>query len=152
VKDLQVAYVPTLDYVDVDDADSIYQREFRTSFTEKLGESLILHSRVNNSEQMSLIYYSEEEVIDTLHRTTSTTAEKPERFLLDEYERIFGRTQRRWRRGLWLRELRPLDIFTLPAVTDSALMLTGYTMDFEENTAEAYLLDVKTINLVKYVE
>lgn len=152
VKDLQVAYVPTLDYVDVDDADSIYQREFRTSFTEKVGESLILHSRVNNSEQMSLIYDSQEEVIDTLHRTTSTTAEKPERFLLDEYERIFGRTQRRWRRGLWLRELRPLDIFTLPAVTDSALMLTGYTMDFEENTAEAYLLDVKTINLVKYVE
>ena len=152
VKDLQVAYVPTLDYVDVNDADSIYQREFRTSFTEKVGESLILHSRVNNSEQMSLIYDSQEEVIDTLHRTTSTTAEKPERFLLDEYERIFGRTQRRWRRGLWLRELRPLDVFTLPAVTDSALMLTGYTMDFEENTAEAYLLDVKTINLVKYVE
>lgn len=152
LKDLQVAYVPTLDYVDVDDADSIYQREFRTSFTEKVGESLILHSRVNNSEQMSLIYDSQEEVIDTLHRTTSTTAEKPERFLLDEYERIFGRTQRRWRRGLWLRELRPLDVFTLPAVTDSALMLTGYTMDFKENTTEAYLLDVKTINLVKYVE
>lgn len=152
MKGLSISYVPTLDYVDVDDADSIYQREFRTSFTEKVGESLILHSRVNNSEQMSLIYDSQEEVIDTLHRTTSTTAEKPERFLLDEYERIFGRTQRRWRRGLWLRELRPLDIFTLPAVTDSALMLTGYTMDFEENTAEAYLLDVKTINLVKYVE
>lgn len=152
IKGLSITFANLIEHKITSEADASYYKDFGNNYTEKKEISLPLHSRVDAAEQMSLIYDSQGEVIDTIHRTTSTTAEKPERFLLDEYERIFGRTQRRWRRGLWLRELRPLDIFTLPAVTDSALMLTGYTMDFEENTAEAYLLDVKTKNLVKYVE
>ena len=50
------------------------------------------------------------------------------------------------------RELRPIDIYTRAGATDSALMLTGYTADFDANTVAVYLSDVKTITPVHYVD
>lgn len=151
IKDLSLEYMPTLDYVDVDDADNVFHRDFSRGFTEQRDVSLLLHSRINNAEQMSLIFDNNYTAIDKVYRTTATTAQKPEQFLLDEYQRVYGRALRRWRRGMWLRELRPIDIYSLPASATSALMIAGYTKDFAENTAEAYLTEIEFPNIVKYV-
>lgn len=151
MKDLSLSYIPTLDYVDIENVDSEFYRDLGAGFTEQRDVSLPLHSRINNAEQMSLLFSGNYKVIDKLYRTTSTTAEKPERFLLDEYERVYGRTIRRWRRGMWLRNLSPIDMFTAPGSEDSVLMLSGYTMDFGENTSEMYVTEVRIVKMVKYV-
>jgi len=143
MKDLSLAYVPTLDYISVEDADRTFYRDLGAGFTEQRDVSLPLHSRINNAEQMSLLFSGSYKVIDKLYRTTSTTAEKPERFLLDEYERVYGRTIRRWRRGMRLRNLSPIDMFTAPGYEDSAAAISGYTKDFCENIAEVNLTELK---------
>ena len=152
MKDLSLSYIPTLDYVAIENVDSKFYRDLAAGFTEQRDVSLPLHSRINNAEQMSLLFSGSYKVIDKLYRTTSTTAEKPERFLLDEYERVYGRTLRRWRRGMWLRDLSPIDMFTAPSSEDSVLMLSGYTMDFGENTGEMYVTEVRIVKMVKYVD
>lgn len=151
IKDLSLEYMPTLDYVDVNGTDNVFHRDFSRGFNERRDVSLPLHSRINNAEQMSLIFDNDYTAIDKVYRTTSTTAQKPEQFLLDEYQRVYGRAIRRWRRGMWLREVRPIDIYSLPASATSALMITGYTKDFAENTAEVYLTEIELPNIVKYV-
>ena len=152
MKDFSLSYIPTLDYVAIENVDSKFYRDLGAGFTEQRDVSLPLHSRINNAEQMSLLFSGSYKVIDKLYRTTSTTAEKPERFLLDEYERVYGRTLRRWRRGMWLRDISPIDMFTAPSSEDSVLMLSGYTMDFGENTGEMYVTEVRIVKMVKYVD
>lgn len=151
MKDLSVTYKPTIVHEIPSVADTTYYRDFGLRFTEEKEVELPLHSRINGSEQMSLIYQDEATSLDTLYRSTHSAQAKPEEFLLDEYQRIYGRAIRRWRRGMMMRELRPIDLFT-QGIGDYALMLTGFTADFDENTVVAYLTDVKTANTKYYVE
>jgi hypothetical protein len=53
---------------------------------------------------------------------------------------------------MMMRDLRPIDLYSRVGATDSALMLTGYTADFDANTTVVYLSDVKTITPVHYVD
>lgn len=152
IKGLSFEYLPELDFAVATPSDTTYYRDFGLRFTEEKEVELPLHSRINGSEQMSLIYQNEATSLDTLYRSTHAAQAKPEEFLLDEYQRIYGRALQRWRRGMMFRELRPIDLYTRAGATDSALMLTGYTADFGANTVAVYLSDVKTINPVHYVD
>lgn len=151
IKGLSFEYLPELDLTVATPSDTTYYRDFGLRFTEEKGVELPLHSRINGSEQMSLIYQNEATSLDTLYRSTHAAQAKPEEFLLDEYQRIYGRAIRRWRRSMMMRELRPIDLFT-QGIGDYALTLTGFTADFDENTVVAYLTDVKTANTKYYVE
>lgn len=151
IKDLSFEYMPELDFTVAKPSDTTYYRAFNLHFTEEKEVGLSLHSRINSSEQMSLIYENEATPLDTLYRSTHISSAKPEVFLLDEYQRIYARAIQRWRRGMMLRDLQPFDVFTRPAATDSVLMLSGYTIDFDENMVEAYLSDVPTVSITHYV-
>lgn len=152
IKGLEVSFANLVEHRILHAGDAVYQRVLKDGFSEQVDLSLRLHSKIDASEYSTLLYDLETSPIDKVYRTTSTTAEKPERFLLDEYERVYGRTIRRWRRGMWLRSLSPIDLFTSPGSEDSALMLSGYTMDFGENTSEMYVTEVRIVKKVKYVD
>lgn len=151
MKDLSVIYKPTLDQTIPLLADTTYYRPFRLSFSEKKEVTLSLHSRINGAEQVSLIYKNATTPLDKLYRATHAEAAKPEQFLLDEYQRLYGRALRRWRRGMMMRELRPIDLYSR-AEAGSVLSLTGYTADFDGNTIIAYLSDTKETSPIHYVE
>lgn len=150
LKGLSLEYKPTLDQAIPSLADTTYYRSFRLCFTEQKEVTLSLHSRINGAEQMSLLYKDATSPLDKFYRATHTDAAKPEQFLLDEYQRLYGRALRRWRRGMMMRELRPIDLYSR-AEAGSVLSLTGYTADFEGNTIIAYLSDTKEISPVHYV-
>lgn len=151
MRGLKVSYAPPLNYIE-EENEGIFYKDLMTDFSERAEITLPLHSRVDVSEHSSLLYNILQQPIDTLYRTTSLEADKPERFLLDEYQRLFGRALQRWRRGIELRNLQPLDLFSRAGYSENALALTGYTMDFEANTAEAYLSDVELPIIRRYVE
>lgn len=151
VKDLTITHKPTIEHEIPSIADTTYYRSLGNNFTEKKDVTLDLHSRINGAEQLSLIYKDATTPLDTLYKVTHASARKPEQYLLDEYERVYGRALQRWRRGMMLRELRPIDIFSR-ATSSSVLAITGYTADFDANTIVAYLTDVKKINKIHNVE
>ena len=151
LKDFSLTHKATIERAIPTLADTTYYRSFGKRFTEKKEVALPLHSRINGAEQLSLIYKDATTPLDKLYKVTHADAAKPEQFLLDEYERIFARPLQRWRRGMMLRELRPIDIFSR-ATSDSVLAITGYTADFDANTMAAYLSDVKTLNIIPNVE
>ena len=152
MKGLSLQYLSEIEMREELSTDTTYYRDFNSGFSQRGEVSVKLHSRINGAEQTSLIVKANQQPIDTLYRTTSLEADKPERFLLDEYQRLFGRALQRWRRGIELRGLRPLDLFSRAGYSENALALTGYTMDFESNTAEAYLSDVELPKIRRYVE
>ena len=143
MKGLSLQYLSEIEMREELSTDTTYYRDFNSGFSQRGEVSVNLHSRINGAEQTSLMVKANQQPIDTLYRTTSLEADKPERFLLDEYQRLFGRALQRWRRGIELRDLRPLNLFSRAGYSESALALTGYTMDFESNTAEAYLSEVE---------
>lgn len=151
IKDLSLTYKSSLELVIPTINSTTYYRSFGKRFTEKKEVTLPLHSRINGAEQLSLIYKDATTPLDKLYKVTHSAAAKPEQFLLDEYERIYARPLQRWRRGMMLRELRPIDIFSR-STSDSVLAITGYTADFDANTIVTYLSDVKTLNTIYYVE
>lgn len=129
--------------------DSTFVRDFGKAYTEKIEKSLALHSKVNVAEQTTVLYDTSGEMIDAVYRTSVAEAQKPEQHLLDEYQRVYGRAMRRWRRGTWLRSLLPTAVF----LRDGALLATtGYTADVEENVVEVYLSDVESVNITRNVE
>ena len=67
---------------------------------------------------------------------------KPEVHLLGEYERLYGRVQRRWRRGMDLRTLKPFDLFGGES-TGESLMITGMSVDYAAGTQRVYLSEVR---------
>lgn len=151
LKGLSLSFAANIETRIATDADLTFSRVFGNSYKDQITKTLKLHSKVNAAEQSSLIYDAQGLPLDTLYRTTSVDAAKPEQFLLDEYERVYGRAQRRWRRGTWCRDLNPADVYNI-ATSDSAGVLTGYTADYSEAVIEMYISDVKTIKMMKYVE
>lgn len=151
MKGVALEYAPHIDYVaSASTDDTVYARELLSRFKEEKSVSLPLHSRIDNGAQLSLMY-AKNNPLDTLYRSTASFAAKLEQFLLDEYERVYGRTLRRWRRGTWAKDFNPTDVYNI-ASADSVAVLTGYTADYAEATAEVYLSDVKTINTTRNVE
>lgn len=143
VKDFSISYKPTIEYIIPSIEKTTYYRPFTSRFTESKEETLTIHSRINGSEQMSLLYQDGSTSIDTLYRTTHDEVAKPERFLLDEYQRLYSHALQRWKRGVTVLDVRPIDLFARTGVVDSLLMITGSTADFDENTLHLYLSKIK---------
>ena len=149
IRGLNVSYEPQLDYSHGDEKDSTYYRNLGLSFKDKKETTLLLHSKINNSEQMSLLYDSSNQVIDKVLRATSNEKAKPEQYLLDNYERLYGRVSQRLRRGITLQDIKPFDLFTKGS--EEVWCITGTTIDFGENVAELRMSEVKSETPKKYV-
>ena len=152
MRDLSVEHIPEIEMREEILIDTTYYQDFDSGFTERKEVELPIHSRINGSEQASIIVDTTLAPIDVIYRTTATEADKPERFLLTEYQRLFGRALQRWRRGLAIRQLLPIDLYSRSGYPDNILMLTGYTADFAESTMEVYLSDVKSVKIVRNVK
>lgn len=148
IRDLKVEYMTPIDWIDTTQSDARYYRDFGTRFKERIEKTLALHSRVNDTVQMSLLYTSDGQPLDTLHKATALTVEKPERFLLDEMQRIYGRAYRRWRRGMPLRELRPCDYFVTGG-DGKALVVAGCETDYADETMGVVLTEVPIVNNIE---
>lgn len=148
IRDLTVEYMTPIEWIDSTQNNVRYYRDFGTRFTERAERSLTLHSRVNDTIQMSLLYTSDGLPLDTLRKATSPDAGKPERFLLDEMQRIYGRACRRWRRGMPLRELRPCDYFVGEQGT-TALVVAGCETDYADETMGVVLAEVPVANNIE---
>ena len=148
IRDLTVEYMTPIEWIDSTQNNVRYYRDFGTRFTERAERSLTLHSRVNDTIQMSLLYTSDGQPLDTLRKATSPEAGKPERFLLDELQRIYGRACRRWRRGMPLRELRPCDYFVGEQGT-TALVVAGCETDYADETMGVVLAEVPVANNIE---
>ena len=148
IRDLTVEYMTPIEWIDSTQNNVRYYRDFGTRFTERAERSLTLHSRVNDSIQMSLLYAADGQPLDTLRKATSLTEEKPERFLLDELQRLYGRAFRRLRRGMSLRELRPCDYFVGEAGT-TALVVAGCETDYADETMGVVLAEVPVANNIE---
>lgn len=148
IRDLTVEYMTPIEWIDSTQNNVRYYRDFGTRFTERAERSLTLHSRVNDSIQMSLLYAADGQPLDTLRKATSLTEEKPERFLLDELQRLYGRAFRRLRRGMALRELRPCDYFVGEAGT-MALVVAGCETDYADETMGVVLAEVPVANNIE---
>lgn len=148
IRDLTVEYMTPIEWIGSTQNNVRYYRDFGTRFTERAERSLTLHSRVNDSIQMSLLYAADGQPLDTLRKATSLTEEKPERFLLDELQRLYGRAFRRLRRGMALRELRPCDYFVGEAGT-TALVVAGCETDYADETMGVVLAEVPVANNIE---
>lgn len=149
IKGLSLSFAELIENYIENENDLTFVRDFGKSYTEKLEKSLTLHSKVNVAEQSTVLYDGTGVMIDAVYRTSVAEAQKPEQHLLDEYQRVYGRALRRWRRGTWLRDLQPTAAF----LREGALLTaTGYTADVEENVVEVYLSDVESVNIARYVE
>lgn len=143
IKGFKIDYVPTYDLSDVPGLSSKYYKDFENSYIRKKEVSLKMHSSTNQASQHSTLFSEYGHAIDTLWR--GNTADKPERFLLGDLERVFASPTRRWRRGLPLQTLRPADVWSKDA--GKILMVTGASIDYAEGTGEIYLSDVKELKI-----
>lgn len=149
IKGLTLKYVEEYSFNPVTTKDATFYKGFNSSFKEKLDVSLPLHSRINSSEQMSLVFDGFSTAIDTVWRTTATEAAKPERFLLANIERLYSRPLTSWRTASSLREVTPFDMFSKP---DGVLPLMGYTINYAVGVIELHLTKVESEKELRYVE
>ena len=141
IADLSLTYCPEISVTDISmDVATTNKRRFSRNFKEEKNIQLTLHSSVNESYQQSLVYVSDAEVLNTLY--IGGVEKKPEQHLLDECERLYARTQKRWRRGMATPSVRPIDVFDNGSA-DSLLMTGGVTIDYAEGSASVYLSEIK---------
>lgn len=141
IKGVTISYCPMLSHTDVSgDVDGVKRKRFSRNFKEEKNIQLTLHGSVNESYQQSLVYVSDAEVLDTLY--IGGVEKKPEQHLLDECERLYAHTQKRWRRGMATPSVRPIDVFD-NGFADSLLMTGGVTIDYAEGSASVYLSEIK---------
>ena len=94
------------------ESDKVFFRVFREAYTARIEKTLALHTKVNVAEQATVLYDGDGKMVDTVYSTSGAVAQKLEEHLLDEYERLYARPMRRWRRGAWLRDLIPITVFS----------------------------------------
>jgi hypothetical protein len=101
------------------------------------------------AEQATVLYDGDGKMVDAVFSTSGAVSQKLEEHLLDEYERLYARPMRRWRRGAWLRDLIPITVFS---GDDASMTVTGYTADVEENIVSVFFSDCELGKIEKYVE
>lgn len=140
IADLTLSYAQEIDYVATPAASKKYYKRLSRQFPSTTELTLPLHGRLNNSDQVSLVRYPNSEAVDKVW--VGGQEKKIETYLLDEYERLYGRVIRRWRRGMDLRALLPMDLFRGDA-TSTSLMITGMSVDYADGTQQVYLSEVR---------
>ena len=149
IKGFSLKHEAIISRKNITEADVTFYKSFKGSFKEQKEVSLPLHSRINSSEQMSLVFDGFSTAIDTVWRTTATEAAKPERFLLANIERLYSRPLTSWRTASSLREVTPFDMFSKP---DGVLPLMGYTINYAVGVIELHLTKVESEKELRYVE
>lgn len=149
IKGLSLSFAELIENHIENENDLTFVRDFGKVYTAKIEKSLLLHSKVNVTEQATVLYDGDGEMVDAVFSTSGTVSQKLEEHLLDEYERLYARPMRRWRRGAWLRDLIPITVFS---GDDASMTVTGYTADVEENIVSVFLSDCELSKIEKYVE
>ena len=152
IKGFSLQYVETYTFKEVSAKDVTFYKDFGNSFTERKEITLPIHSRINSSEQMSLLYDGNATAINAVNRITSNNAAKPEQFLLANFERLYSRVTRQWRRGTEIREMKPIDVFSISGNADSVLAISGNTTNYAVGVTEFRLTEVKSESDIRYVE
>lgn len=141
IRGLSVTYAPQLNYADMGNEAAPYYRDFKRSFPNERELSLPLHSRISSAAQTSLIFKESPNPLDTLVR--GGVEQKPEQFLLDDYQRLFANISRRWRRGVAVNAINPINAWRQDA--EHILMPTGATINYAEGVGEVYLTEIKSM-------
>lgn len=150
IKNISVTFANSLDYSDVSGGEATFYKDFSSSFTERKEITLPIHSRINSSEQMSLLYDSGVTAIDKVWRTTAIEAAKPEQFLLANVERLFASVSQKWRRGAEIMDLRPIDLFSRAG--NKVMAMSGLTFNYAQSVVELNIAEVKSESSIRYVE
>lgn len=145
IADLSITYAQEIDYVAVNSAQKKYYKALGRQYPNTTEVSLPLHSSLGTADYVSLMRLPNSAAIDTLW--IDGEEKKPEVYLLDEYERLYGRVIRRWRRGMPQTSLLPIDIFSGDS-DDVSLMITGLSVDFADGTQSVHLSEVKNKNII----
>jgi hypothetical protein len=145
IADLSITYAQEIDYVAVKSAQKKYYKDLGRQYPNTTEVSLPLHSSLGNADYVSLMRLPNSAAIDTLW--IDGEEKKPEVYLLDKYERLYGRVIRRWRRGMPQTSLLPIDIFSGDS-DDVSLMITGLSVDFADGTQSVHLSEVKNKNII----
>ena len=140
IADLSISYAREIDYVVANSTSKKYYKNLGRKYPNTTEVSLPLHSRINNTDYVSLMRLPNSEAVDKLW--IDGKEQKPEAYLLDEYSRLYGRVIRRWRRGMYLHTLLPIDVFRGDS-SDVSLMITGMSVDYADGTQQVYLSEVK---------
>lgn len=140
IADLAITYAPALDYAATPAQQKKYYLKLDRRYPGAIDVALPLHSRVGNFDHISLMRLENSEAVEELY--AGGVMKKPEVHLLGEYERLYGRAQRRWRRGMDLRTLKPFDLFGGESAGES-LMITGMSVDYAAGTQRVYLSEVR---------
>lgn len=149
LKDLSLSFAEPIEQRIENESDKVFFRIFRKAYTARIEKTLALHTKVNVAEQATVLYDGDGKMVDAVYSTSGTVAQKLEEHLLDEYERLYARPMRRWRRGAWLRDLIPITVFS---GDDASMTVTGYTADVEENIVSVFLSDCELGKIERYVE
>lgn len=149
LKDLSLSFAEPIEQRIENESDKVFFRVFREAYTARIEKTLALHTKVNVAEQATVLYDGDGKMVDTVYSTSGAVAQKLEEHLLDEYERLYARPMRRWRRGAWLRDLIPITVFS---GDDASMTVTGYTADVEENIVSVFLSDCELGKIERYVE
>lgn len=149
LKDLSLSFAEPIEQRIENESDKVFFRIFREAYTARIEKNLALHTKVNVAEQATVLYDGDGKMVDAVYSTSGTVAQKLEEHLLDEYERLYARPMRRWRRGAWLRDLIPITVFS---GDNASMTVTGYTADVEENIVSVFLSDCELGKIERYVE
>lgn len=142
IRGVTISYCPVLTHTSVSaDVDGIKRKNFSRNFKDEKNITLTLHGSVNDSYQQSLVYVNDTEVLDTLY-IGGVEEKKPEQHLLEECERLYARTMKRWRRGMPTASVRPIDVFDNGSA-ETLLMPEGVTTDYSSGKSAVYLAEVK---------
>lgn len=150
IKGLSLRHVELYSVKEIVDRDVTFYKDFGSSFTERKEITLPIHSRINSSEQMSLLYDSGVTAIDKVWRTTDVEAAKPEQFLLANVERLFASVSQKWRRGAEIMDLKPIDLFR--RVGNKVMAMSGLTFNYAQSVVELNIAEVKSELSIRYVE
>ena len=150
IKGLSLQYAETYTFKEVTAKDVTFYKDFGSSFTERKEITLPIHSRINSSEQMSLLYDSGVTAIDKVWRTSAAEAAKPEQHLLTNVERLFASASQKWRRGAAIIDVRPIDLFSRAG--NKMMAMSGLTLNYAESAVELNISEVKSETPIRYVE
>ena len=150
LKGFDLQYVEEYSMKNATESDVTFYKDFGSSFAERKEIALPIHSRINSSEQMSLLYDSGVTAIDKVWRTTAAEAAKPEQHLLTNVERLFASASQKWRRGAAIIDVRPIDLFSRAG--NKMMAMSGLTLNYAESAIELNIAEVKSETPIRYVE
>ena len=140
MRGVSLTLIPKLDYTEGDSSNNEIYKSFARNVKGKREISLPLHSQIDGVVAKSVLF-SDARPLRNVWRAGKN--KKLEEMLLDDNERIFTTTLRRWRRGLALKAIRPINGWAQSA--GRIMVTTGATINYAEGVGEVYLTEIKSM-------